>query len=79
MEFASQTGLSVIVSHYPPYCSKWNPIEHRLFSQVQKAMEGVVVSDHQTVQKLIEQTSTKTGLSAVVRLNRNFSTIRNSY
>jgi hypothetical protein len=69
MEFASQTGLSVIVSHYPPYCSKWNPIEHRLFSQVHKAMEGVVFTDYQTVQKLIEQTSTKTGLSVVVRLN----------
>lgn len=69
MEFANQTGLSVIVCHYPPYCSKWNPIEHRLFSQVHKAMEGVVFSDYQTVQKLIEQTSTKTGLTVVVRLN----------
>ncbi len=69
MAFAEQTGLSVIVCHYPPYCSKWNPIEHRLFSQVHKAMEGVVFSDYQTVQKLIEQTSTKTGLRVVVRLN----------
>jgi len=69
MEFASQTGLSVIVSHYPPYCSKWNPIEHRLFSQVHRAMEGAVFSDYQTVQRLIEQTSTKNGLSVVVRLN----------
>jgi hypothetical protein len=69
MAFAKETGLSVIVSHYPPYCSKWNPIEHRLFSQVHKAMEGVVFSDYQTVQKLIEQTSTKTGLTVVVRLN----------
>jgi Rhodopirellula transposase DDE domain len=67
--FAKQTGLAVIVSHYPPYCSKWNPIEHRLFSQVHKAMEGVVFSDYQTVQKLIERTSTKTGLTVVVRLN----------
>lgn len=69
LEFAKQTGLSVIVCHYPPYCSKWNPIEHRLFSQVHKGMEGVVFSDYQTVQKLIEQTSTKTGLTVVVRLN----------
>jgi len=69
MTFAEQTGLSVIVCHYPPYCSKWNPIEHRLFSQVHKAMEGVVFSDYQTVKKLIEQTSTKTGLSVAVRLN----------
>lgn len=69
MEFAKQTGLSVIVCHYPPYCSKWNPIEHRLFSQVHKAMEGVVLLDYQTVQTLIEHTSTNTGLSVVVRLN----------
>lgn len=69
MKFAKETGLSVIVCHYPPYCSKWNPIEHRLFSQVHKAMEGVVFSDYQTVQNLIEQTSTKTGLTVVVRLN----------
>ena len=67
--FAKQTGLSVIVCHYPPYCSKWNPIEHRLFSQVHKAMEGVIFSDYPTVQKCIEQTSTKTGLTVVVRLN----------
>jgi len=52
-----------------PYCSKENPIEDRLFSQVHKAMEGVVFSDYQTVQKLFEQTSTKTGLSVAVRLN----------
>ena len=69
MEFAKETGLSVIVCHYPPYCSKWNPIEHRLFSHVHKAMSGVIFSDYQTVKKLIEQTSTKTGLTVVVRLN----------
>lgn len=69
MEFAKQTGLSVIVCHYPPYCSKLNHIEHKLFCQVHKAMEGVVFSNYQTVQKLIEQTSTKTGLTIVVRLN----------
>jgi len=69
MKFAKETGLSVIICHYPPYCSKWNPIEHRLFSHVHKAMEGAVFSDYQTVQKLIEQTSTKSGLTVVVRLN----------
>ena len=69
MEFAKQTGLSVIVCHYPPYCSKWNPIEHRLFSQIHKAMEGIIFSDYKTVLKLIEQTSTQTGLTVVVRLN----------
>lgn len=54
LQFAKETGLSVIVCHYPPYCSKWNPIEHRLFSQVHKAMEGIVFSDYQTVKNAIE-------------------------
>lgn len=68
-KFAKETGISIVVCHYPPYCSKWNPIEHRLFSQIHKAMEGVIFSDYQTVQKLIAQTATKTGLTVVVRLN----------
>lgn len=73
--FAKETGLSVIVCHYPPYCSKWNPIEHRLFSQVHKAMEGVVFDSYQTVQKCIEQTTTKAGLTVVVRLHiKNYET-----
>ncbi len=69
LEFAQATGLSVIVCHYPPYCSKWNPIEHRLFSQVHRAMAGVVLDKYETVKKLMEQTATKTGLTVVVRLN----------
>jgi hypothetical protein len=75
MRFSRETGLSVIVCHYPPYCSKWNPIEHRLFSQVHKAMEGVIFVDYQTVEKLVGQTATKTGLTVVVRLNlKNYET-----
>jgi DDE family transposase len=69
MEFAKQTGLLVMVCHYPPYCSKWNPIEHRLFSQVHKAMQGVVFSDYLTIERCMAQTTTKTGLTVVVRLN----------
>ena len=67
--FSKQTGLSVIVCHYPPYCSKWNPIEHRLFSHVHRAMEGVIFSDYEMIKKTIENTSTNTGLSVAVRLN----------
>ncbi len=69
MRFVEQTGLSVIVCHYPPYCSKWNPIEHRLFSQVHRTMGGGVFSDYETVQKTMAQTTTGTGLTVVVRLN----------
>lgn len=69
MKFAKETGLSVIVCHYPPYCSKWNAIEHRAFCHIHRAMSGGVLSDYKTVQRLIEQTSTETGLAVVVRLN----------
>jgi hypothetical protein len=69
MRFAEETGLSVIVCHYPPYCSKWNPIEHRLFCHVHKAMSGIVFTDYETIREAISQTATSTGLTVVVRLN----------
>ena len=52
LKFAQETGLSVIICHYPPYCSKWNPIEHRLFSHIHKEMSGCVFTDYETVKKL---------------------------
>ena len=69
LKFAKITGLHIIVCHYPPYCSKWNPIEHRLFCHVHKAISGYVFSDYNTIKKLMEQTATKTGLTVIVRLN----------
>ena len=50
------------MAHYPPYTSKWNPIEHRLFPHVTKAMKGVILKSYQTVEQLIQKTKTKTGL-----------------
>jgi hypothetical protein len=69
MRFATETELSVIVCHYPPYCSKWNPIEHRLFCHVHSAMGGVIFTDYERVRKTISQTATDTGLGIEVRLN----------
>jgi len=69
LKLSSELGISFIIVHYPPYCSKWNPIEHRLFCHVHRAMSGVVFSDYQLVKELIEKTSTDTGLIVVVRLN----------
>jgi hypothetical protein len=68
LELSQQLGMSFIICHYPPYASKWNPIEHRLFCHVHQAMSGVVFSDYQTVKERIEATSTNTGLSVVVRI-----------
>ena len=69
LKFAQETGLSVIICHYPPYCSKWNPIEHRLFSHIHKEMSGCVFTDYETVKKLVGQTSTKRGLTVAERLS----------
>lgn len=51
LKLAQELGMSFIISHYSPYASKWNPIEHRLFCHVHHAMSGVVFSDYQTVKR----------------------------
>jgi hypothetical protein len=67
--FAQEIRLDIIVCHYPPYSSKWNPIEHRLFCHVHKAMSGQMFPNYETVQELIQNTSTDTGLSVPVRIH----------
>ena len=66
---AKEIGVSFIICHYPPYCSKWNPIEHLLFSHVHRAMSGNVFTSYEVVKNLIEHTSTKKGLKVEVRIN----------
>jgi hypothetical protein len=67
--FAREIGLDIIVCHYPPYSSKWNPIEHRLFCHVHAAMSGQMFPNYETVQRLIQNTSTDTGLTVQVRIH----------
>lgn len=69
LKLSNEIGISFIVAHYPPYASKWNPIEHRLFCHVHYAMSGVVFTDYNVVKERIEATTTTTGLTVVVRLN----------
>ena len=66
---AQELGIEFIICHYPPYSSKWNPIEHRLFAHVHRAMQGTVLTDYDLVKELIAKTKTKTGLKVFVRLN----------
>lgn len=61
--FAVETGLTVTVCHYPPGTSKWNRIEHRLFSQISVNWRGHPLTSHEVIVELIGSTSTKTGLS----------------
>jgi Rhodopirellula transposase DDE domain len=57
---------TILAQRYPPYCSKHNPIEHRLFPHVTRACEGVVFKNVPLVKKLIENTRTETGLRVTV-------------
>jgi hypothetical protein len=55
-------GLSITVCHYPTGASKWNPIEHRLFSEISKHWAGQPLVSYPTILRLINQTTTQTGL-----------------
>ncbi|MEN8128917.1 MAG: hypothetical protein ABFS45_01710 [Pseudomonadota bacterium] len=50
------------MAHYPPYASKWNPVEHRLFPHITRSLTGVILKSHEIVKELIGITKTKTGL-----------------
>jgi len=60
--FATETGLEINVCHYPPGTSKWNKIEHRLFSFITKNWRGKPLISLETVVNLIANTTTETGL-----------------
>ena len=62
--------LSVTVCHYPPGTSKWNPIEHRVFSQISKNWAGQPLNSYETVLKYISTTKTETGLAVTSMLLR---------
>jgi len=55
-------GLRVTVAHYPPGASKWNPIEHRLFSEISKNWAAQPLTSYETMLKYIRTTKTKRGL-----------------
>ena len=61
--FATDAGLAVTVAHLPPGTSKWNKIEHRLFSQITLNWRGRPLTSHQVIVDLIANTTTATGLS----------------
>jgi Rhodopirellula transposase DDE domain len=61
--FATETGLAVTVLHLPPGTSKWNRIEHRLFSAITMNWRGTPLTSHEAVVSLIGATTTSTGLT----------------
>ncbi len=68
---ASETGLRIAVYHFPPGTSKWNKIEHRLFSFSSQNWRGRPLVSHEVVVNLIAATTTETGLELKCELDRN--------
>jgi hypothetical protein len=60
---ADRFGLTITVCHYPTGCSKWNPIEHRLFSEVSKTWAGCPLRSWELILQYIGATQTETGLT----------------
>jgi len=70
-EFANQTNMEISVCHFPPGTSKWNKIEHRLFSYISLNWRGKPLTSYQVVVNLIGATTTNKGLKVISELDRN--------
>jgi len=68
-KLADETGLFISVCHYPPGTSKWNAIEHRMFSHITQNWRGRPLISHETIVNLIANTTTKAGLTIQCQLD----------
>lgn len=70
-KLANETGLEISVCHFPPGTSKWNKIEHRMFSYISINMRGKPLTSHEVAINLISSTTTKKGLKISCMLDKN--------
>jgi len=68
-ELATETGLQITVCHFPPGTSKWNKIEHRLFSATSRSCRARPLTSHEVVIETIRATTTTTGLTIKAELD----------
>ena len=68
-ELARETGLDIVVCHFPPGTSKWNKIEHRLFAHITMNWRGRPLTSHEVVVQTIAATTTRTGLAVHAELD----------
>jgi hypothetical protein len=67
--FANENGIEISVCHFPPGTSKWNKVEHRLFSRISLNWQGIPLEDYETIIQLIGATKTKKGLTVRCQLD----------
>jgi hypothetical protein len=67
-DLVNDLGIAIRVAHYPPYASKYNPIEHRLFPHLTRTCKGVILHSVDRVAELMRKATTRTGLRVDVRI-----------
>ncbi len=67
---SNELNIELKMAHYPPYTSKWNPIEHRVFPHISRSLSGVILLSVSMLKELIKKTKTKTGLKVFVRVSK---------
>jgi len=67
---AIRLGRTIQVAHYPPHCSKYNPIEHRLFCHLSRSLRGVVLKTMAVARRFMARTTTATGLEVTIKSTR---------
>jgi hypothetical protein len=76
-KLSDNIGIESRVAHSPPYASKWNPVEHRLFPHITRSLKGVILKNHEIVNELIGKTKTKKGLHVKANIiNKVYATGR---
>ena len=70
-DLANDINIEIRIAHYPSYCSKYNPIERRLFPHITRACKGVLFDTVETVVRLMQRASTSTGLQTTVNVIRH--------
>lgn len=69
MDLVDRLNMRLLVIHYPPYCSKFNPIEHRLFSKITRSWQGAPLMSVEDAAERARRTTTKAGLKVYVHIN----------
>jgi hypothetical protein len=67
-DLANEIGIEIRMAHYPPYCSKYNPIEHRAFCHISRAWDGVIFKSIDIVKELAEKVTTSTGFRVIAQI-----------
>ena len=70
-KFANKTGLKITVCHFPPGTSKWNKIEHKMFSFISMNWKGKPLRNYEMILNLIEGTKTRKGLKIKAKMDKN--------